>query len=139
MRREEIGEYILNILPMFHRKLFKGVFKKESMRHIQLVSMVNKNDGKPMKFYCKNLMISKPNLSKMVNKAIEEGLIERENDEKDRRIIKLFITEKGKEIIEIRKQDIKKAISNNLKGLNDDDIIKLQKNFEEIQVIFDKL
>lgn len=139
MIREELVEYIFNFMPMFHRKIFKGVYHKNSMRHIQLVSLVDRNDGMPMKFYCKKLMISKPNLSKMVNKAIEEGLIERKNDEKDRRIIKLLITEKGKEILEIRKEDIKKAIYNNLKELNDADIKKLQKNFEEIQVIFDKI
>ncbi len=68
------------------------------MHKMQLLGLIREANGMPMKYYGETLYISKPNLTKMINRLIECGFVERKNDEEDRRIIKIFMTDKGQAI-----------------------------------------
>ena len=48
----------------------------------------------------KTLMIEKsPNTTRLVDKLIKKGFVERERSEKDRRVVFVMITDKGKELL----------------------------------------
>lgn len=139
MSRDTLIENILRIMPLINRKLFKDFRHKNSIHQMQLVFLIYKNDGKPMKYFCDKLMIPKSHLSKIVNRLIKDELIERKTNEKDRRIINLFITEKGEEYLKEHKKIVQSNVKKKLEKLEDDDIIKLSKNLEEIESILNKL
>lgn len=139
MEREKLIELIFRFNPLIRKKLFKDIRYKNSVHQMHLMWMIDHHNGNPMKFFGEKLMISKPNLTKVVNRLIEEGLIERKTDEKDRRIINLYITEKGKSFIEQHKEAVKASLRKKLDVLSDEDIGKLIKNFEEVESILGKL
>lgn len=139
MQREKLIELIFKFNPLIRNKLFKDMRYKNSFHQMHLMRMIHHHNGNPMKFFCEKLMISKPNLTKVVNRLIEEGLIDRKTDEKDRRIINLSITEKGETFMEEHKEAAKASLRKKLDVLSDDDINKLIKNFEEVQSILGKL
>ncbi|MFD3156960.1 MarR family winged helix-turn-helix transcriptional regulator [Haloimpatiens sp. FM7330] len=140
MDREKVLEYIFNLMPMLNKKLFKDFHRFEMPRQqMELLFTIKKENGKPMKYYCKKLMISKPNLTTTSNKLIKEGLLERKTDEEDRRIINLFITDKGKEFLSVYREKIKKHMLEQIEVLSDEDIKILNKNFEQMKSIFSKL
>ncbi|GMQ64243.1 MarR family winged helix-turn-helix transcriptional regulator [Vallitalea maricola] len=138
-QRERLIQCILKFFPLINKKLFKDIKYKNSLHQMRLIGMVEHENGKPMKYFCERLMIPKSNLTKVANRLIEEGLIERKTDEKDRRIINLYITEKGKDTLDKHKKVMKENIRIKLEKLDDEDIQKLISNFEEMEAILDKL
>jgi DNA-binding MarR family transcriptional regulator len=78
-------------------------------------------------------------MTTLADKLFKEGLLERQTDENDRRIINLMITPKGKEFLEFHKKNLKKSIIKRLEVLEDEDVQKLNDSFEKIQKIFSKL
>lgn len=138
--RDKLLEYILSFMPLLHKKLFKE-FHLHGMprQQMALLRRIKEENGKPMKYYCEKLIISKPNLSTVVNKLVDEGFIERKIDINDRRIINLFITKKGENYFLSHKEKVKKDMLCKLQSLSDEDIKKLNNNFEQIKTIFSKL
>jgi Transcriptional regulators len=59
----------------------------------------------------KCLAMPKPHVTVIVDKLIEEGYVERQNDPNDRRIINILLTEKGTEVF----HEIKATLAENMK------------------------
>ncbi|HAJ33675.1 MAG TPA: hypothetical protein DCK79_09980 [Candidatus Atribacteria bacterium] len=138
--RNQTIEYLIKYIPLFHKIFFRKVCSNKPPRqHLQLLMYIKKDSGKPMRYYGQKLLISNPNMTALADKLIKEGLLERQTDENDRRIINLMITPKGKEFLEFHKRNLKKSIIKQLEVLEDEDIQKLNDSFEEIQKIFSKL
>ena len=138
--RNQTIEYLLSYMPLFHKKIFQQVhFNKPSRQHLQLLLHIKKDSGKPMHYYGQKLLISKPNMTTLADKLIKKGLLERQTDEKDRRIINLTITPKGEKFLEFHKSHLKKLIVKRLEVLKDKDMQKLKDSFEKIRIIFSKL
>lgn len=67
------------------------------------------------------LLISKPRMTVMVDKLIEAGFIERYPDKKDRRIINIDLTVKGKEFTLIHRQNLKEGVMKRFQNLSNDE------------------
>ncbi len=140
MERDKLLGYIFDFMPILHKKLFKGVHGMSvSRQQIKLLFLIKKNNGKPMKFYVEKLMISKPNLTKVVNKLIREGYIIREHDASDRRNINLYITKEGEGLLAFHMKEMKRNMLNRLEVLEDEDVLRLNRCFEEMVSILSKL
>jgi len=61
----------------------------------------------------KNLMVSSPTVTQIVNKLVKQGLVERSIDKDDRRAVRIRVTETGERII----KTAEKALLNNSIGL----------------------
>jgi len=138
--RNQTIEYFINYIPIFHKIFFRKVcLNKPPRQNLQLLMHIKKDSGKPIRYYGQKLLISNPNMTALSDKLIKEGLLERQTDKNDRRIINLMITPKGKKFLEFHKRNLKKSITKRLEVLEDEDIQKLNDSFEEIQNIFSKL
>lgn len=104
-----------------------------------LMYYILKDDSKPIKYYGEKLLISKPNMTKLVNRLVEDGLIERINDKTDRRKVKLTATKKGKKLVLEHREHIKNSISERINSLDDEDIEELYKSILKIKLIFSKV
>ncbi len=78
-------------------------------------------------------------MTTLTDKLNEEGLLKRQTDENDRRIISLKITPKGEKYLEYHNNNLIKLIIKRLGVLKDKDIQKLNNSFKEIQEIIGKL
>lgn len=139
MSRDKLIENIFKVMPLFNKKLFKDFRHNKSIHQMQLVFCIYENNGKPMKYFCDKLMIPKSHLSKIVNRLIEDELIERKIDENDRRVINLYITKKGEEKLKEHHKVVKSNVKAKLEKLDNNDIKILSKNLEEIEIILKKL
>ncbi len=59
---------------------------------------LNHHDGVSQKELAAKMGITPPSITVMIRKMEAEGLIEKFQDEKDQRVARIYITEKGKEI-----------------------------------------
>lgn len=69
--------------------------------------------------------ISKPNVTTLINGLVEGGYVQRSHDDKDRRVIRISITEKGRKLILKRRRIVKKFILNKVAKLNNDEVMDL--------------
>ncbi len=140
MDREQLAEYIFGFMPVLHRKLLKRRPKCVLPRQMMnVLHNINCHDGMPMKFYGKEMSISKPNMSKIVNDLMEKEYLTRGQDASDRRVITLNITDKGRETVKEHYDDLKSQIIESTQALSDEEIKALLDSFETIKKIFDKL
>lgn len=138
-KNKELIDHIFQFMPVMHKKIFKNIKHNNSIQKMRLVDIISDEDGKPMKCYANKLMISKPNMTKLVNKLIEEDLVERRSDEKDRRLIKLYVTEVGKEYVRVQREEVKKKLANVVDVLSQEDKDKLIQSLSDAQDILNKL
>ena len=81
------------------------------------------------------MKISKQQLTPLIDKLIESNMVIRRNDEQDRRIILIEITEIGKHSFEELKVMIKSAIREKLAVLPEDDLQELHNMLIRLQEI----
>lgn len=140
MSREELPDHILSIFPLFRHKLHrrhpKSVIPRQQM---DVLHKIKFHPGKPMSFYCEKAVISRPNMTKVVNQLIDGGMVERKRDPDDRRIVTLDITEKGEKVVKAFFKDLKEQIYEATKVLSDEDVDALINSFVTIKTIFEKM
>ncbi len=83
--------------------------------------------------------IHKSNMTTLSDKLIEEGLAERSPDQKDRRIINLNMTDRGKEILKDWKTQSYLEIKKSLSTLSEEDLETLYQSVENIKIILSKI
>ncbi|MCX7709936.1 MAG: MarR family winged helix-turn-helix transcriptional regulator [Clostridia bacterium] len=100
MQKESLGKYIAAI----HRNaqsIMNSKLADIDIKHGQhdFFYFISRNEGISQKELSSALFIGKSTTAKAVKNLINSGYITREQDEKDRRYNRLFLTEKGKQII----------------------------------------
>ena len=140
MEREKLIENMMTFFPILHKKMVKR-WPASSLSKLQfeLLFAIIKHDGMPMSYYSERMLISRPNLTGLSDKLIEEGLVERLPDPDDRRIIILKATKKGKQYIMEHRKIIKQEMLKLLDSLDDDDVSRLNELIDEIKAILNKV
>jgi DNA-binding MarR family transcriptional regulator len=140
---EKVADELYNVLPIVHKKLVgsmsRGLEIELTHYHLSILGMLRKNEPISISEIGNRLLISKPQMSAIIDKLITQELVSRKTDTLDRRIIHIYITEKGRtELIkaEIR---IKKNIKMKLAGLEEKDLEILSKSIENLSIIASKI
>jgi DNA-binding MarR family transcriptional regulator len=140
---DEISESALLLFPLLKR-LVKGnpsdparmPFRNQSYHVLQILQ----NKGPlPVSAIGKRLTIAKQNMTPLIDKLMDDGLVERRNDTSDRRVIHIVITERGTNFLRESRLALKKLIKTNLAELGHDDIRSLDSAFKAIKAVVSKL
>lgn len=83
------------------------------------------NPGQKVSELSKALSIHQSTASNMLDKLEEKGLIRRDRSGPDQRVVQLFLTSKGTELLSDAPRPAQGAIMDALKGMGDDDLQKL--------------
>jgi len=121
-----IADNLISIHPLLYKSISRPLKHQSSITPggMFVLGSLNRNGTQSMSDIGKCLSMPKPHVTVIVDRLIEEGLVERQSDPGDRRIVNILLTEKGFEVFE----NIKQEISENLK-------IKLSKLSEDEQEI----
>lgn len=140
MSMEKLLENIMTSGFLMYKRLSRGIPSSYISRNqFELLYSIVLENGKPMKYFGDKLMISKPNLTVMADKLIEEGYVEREFDPNDRRVIILRVTKKGEDFLYEEVKRIKQEMSKSFDSLSNQDVQRLNELLNEINGIFNKL
>ncbi|SCZ79736.1 MarR family winged helix-turn-helix transcriptional regulator [Acidaminobacter hydrogenoformans] len=139
MDRRVLIETILTLVPVLHKKFSKDLGSCEITRQqMELLYFINTEGEKPMSYYGSKLMISKPNLTVLADKLIEEGYIERVLSPADRRVVMLRLTVKGRNFFQRQRALVTELMLEKLEDFSDPEITRLNELFGEIKSIFMK-
>ena len=140
MKREDLIENYMAFAPILHKKIFKGLnLSGITKQQFSFLYQLSNCGNKPMSYYGNKMMISKPNLTVLADKLIEEGLVQRDTNSDDRRVIILKITEKGEEYLNEQVEKIKKMMIKRFEVFSDSEIQRLNDLIEETKILFSKL
>ncbi len=140
---DSIMENLFHVLRLIHRKLLKidlgGANKGISHPHFAIMGILDELGALPVSEIGKKLIIPKPQMTHLVDKLISLGIVERLPDERDRRIINVALTERGKTALKEAKKLIKDNIRTKLSRLNDKELEELSASLRKIREIGSKL
>jgi len=90
---------------------------------VQLMSLhfINQNDNCKTSDIAIYHSVSPPDATRIVETLVKKGFVERINDEKDRRIIRLKISEEGKKVFKIISQELALHFSKILEKMDEQD------------------
>jgi DNA-binding MarR family transcriptional regulator len=85
------------------------------------------------------LMMTKPQLTHLVDSLVSQGIVERRPDEKDRRVINLALTEKGRALLKEMKLKVKENTKKRLASLTTEELSQMSTALETLRNIVIKL
>ncbi len=107
--------------------------------HMKVLFYLIMHGSSPVSRIAKDLLISKPNMTPILDNLIAEGYAERYDDPNDRRIILIRPTKKSHDLLEEKQQESKKLLAEKLAVLGDDELEALKEMLPRITEILSKL
>lgn len=135
---ENIVQNFVTIMPLFKKNLFTKndcnlSHDKLNHSHFQIMAVLKEQGTLPISEIGKKLLISTPNMTKLLNKLIDEEMVERIPDKKDRRIINIELTQKGHKYLDEKFKHAQNALKVRLSTLSDSQLIKLGTSLENLK------
>lgn len=138
-----LPENLIDLLVLIHNKLLnpdemvKGSIIPPS--HMKVIFYLSKKKTMSVSNVAKCLDISKPNMTPIIDKLINEGFVHRYTDPNDRRRINIELTEKAYSFINDKKLEMKSNLMQKISILDDNDLIKLSSIINDMTEILLKL
>ncbi|MGZ7209713.1 MAG: MarR family winged helix-turn-helix transcriptional regulator, partial [Methanobacterium sp.] len=102
-RMNKMVDDLYLLFPLFRKKLFKhkkGLKEGQIPRsYYHVLGVLKKRGELPMSKIGNRVHISKSNMTSLIDKLVEDGLVERIPDKNDRRVINIKITDKGNDLL----------------------------------------
>ncbi|WP_434294225.1 MarR family winged helix-turn-helix transcriptional regulator [Clostridium botulinum] len=139
----EISQDLYDLLLNLQKKLFNPdeLKKKFSLplSHIKAIVYLKHNGNCSISKIAKDLLISKPNMTPIIDKLISENMVTRYTDPKDRRVIRVELTEEGVLFIKDQEKLIKALLAEKISDLPSQDLQYLSDHIIEIKNIILKI
>lgn len=111
---EHLYDMLFQAWPLMRRKLLPSSAQQAEfgmpLSHVQVLVMLDHRGSLSITEISQSFGIAKPNITPLVDRLIEEGLVMRERNSADRRVVNVVICERGRE----RLADIYRDLCDNL-------------------------
>lgn len=140
---KDISDNLLNLLFQIHNRLFnpsemvKGVSIPPS--HVKVIFYLSRKKSMSVSDVARCLDISKPNMTPIIDKLIDEGFVNRYTDPDDRRKINIELTEKAHKLLKTKELEIKNNLLTKISTLTDEDLYKLNIAINDMYDVLIKL
>lgn len=139
---EAIADDLLDSIPVFLRRMSRGTRRIGEKKHdpsIFVLHAVWKHGPVRMSEIGKHMGVSKPYMTMLVDRLMTDGLVERVTDPHDRRVVKVAITEDGRDVVKGFHRDFRETVIGNLSSLDSSDIASLHESMRLINSVAAKL
>jgi DNA-binding MarR family transcriptional regulator len=132
---------IYNVIPLFHLTILKvnNLGHNPMSSEFKVMGILVRHGSLPMSHVGLWLGISKPNMTSIIDKLIEEGRAERRTDRKDRRIIEVILTTEGKKYMQACWKEARESMKTKLSTISKDEMETLYNSLENIRIILQKI
>ena len=140
MSRRLLIENYITFLPILYKIMFKDFPNcRVTKLQMKLLYYLKIEGGKPMNYYAKQIMVSKPNMSVLAEKMIDEGFVEKGIFESDKRVTTLNLTKKGGDFLDEEMSKFTNHLLGKFSVFTDKEIERLNEMIEEIKDMFSKV
>ncbi|MTK12755.1 MAG: MarR family transcriptional regulator [Clostridiaceae bacterium] len=137
-----LSEKLLTVGPIIMKKIFKlglpssGII---SINQLMVLGILNEEGSLSISEICRKLAISKPQMTIILDKLVQNDLVYRTYNDKDRRTININITESGNEYCKNLSEVFKENLSHKLIALSEEDLTTLLNSLEITECILKRL
>ncbi len=85
---------LFNYILLIEEKNLRDQGVKLSMTEVHILEAIQKSESKMMSAVAKSLMVTQGTLTVSTSKLVKKGYVERVKDERDKRIVRLKLTDK---------------------------------------------
>jgi DNA-binding MarR family transcriptional regulator len=117
------------ILGVAHTSMFRYLSKLMKDQELPItpeqfsvLSHLWQNDGLQQSELALCTNRNRANVTRIIDILEREGIVERRDDENDRRVFRIFLTDKGKSLREVTARCAEQTINDSLKGLTNEEI-----------------
>jgi DNA-binding MarR family transcriptional regulator len=139
---DRILENMFVIMLITHKKMLRmdlgGRPDNLTRLHLAVMGELSQNNT-TMSELANTLMMTKPQLTHLVESLVSQGIVERRPDEKDRRVINLALTEKGRALLKEMKLKVKENTKKRLASLTTEELSQMSTALETLRNIVIKL
>jgi MarR family transcriptional regulator, organic hydroperoxide resistance regulator len=136
---ENISDDLIGILPIIHKKLMsflnEGIEFDLSHYHFAILGILSKSDALPVSEIGRRLLISKPQMTAILDKLVDLKLVSRSQIPEDRRVIYISLTPQGKQVLAKALENIRHNLAVKLAGLNEVDLLAFAASLKTIKEV----
>lgn len=139
---QDIVENLFLIPPLFNKKLVKYDIYEDidlTLPHFQALFILEETGVMSVTELAKALMISKPNVTPIVQKLVDKGFVERFQDKKDRRYIYIKLTKDGMAFLSRHKAIVTEGLKKKLSSICITDLDKLANALTDLKDVLGKI
>lgn len=92
---------LFNYILLLEEKNLRDQGVNLSMTEVHILEAIEKSESNMMSAIAKKLMVTQGTLTVSTSKLVKKGYVERVKDEKDKRIVRLTLTEKAIRVLEV--------------------------------------
>lgn len=138
----DISENLYMLLLSLNRHIFNpnSLMKKFNVphSHIKVLFYLVHNGPTSISKMAKDLHISKPNMTPVIDKLVDDGLVTRDYDTNDRRVIVIQTTPKAIDCLKEGQEYIKEVIKEKISSLSKEDINTLSTSLDSLTSVIKK-
>lgn len=142
-----VAEDLFSTLPLIGRSIRKKLLKTAltsfevdiAPPHFEIMKLLEEAGTLHVAEIGERLQIARPQMTHLIDKLVDLGIVERQIGTEDRRIINIMLTNKGKRIIKEHDSDIMNATREMLACLTDEELQDLSVSLRKLREIFSKL
>lgn len=138
---ELLVELFNHILLLEERNLKARGLKNLTITEVHIIEAIKKVPVPSMSEVANKLMVTVGTLSTSINRLVQKGFVKSERSDKDRRVVLLYLTEKGEEAFRIHESFHEKMVNKILEKshINEDELLrsslqKLLEFFNELKI-----
>jgi DNA-binding MarR family transcriptional regulator len=138
---------LLSLTPLIRRSIqrklvrtaFSQIEEDITLPHLEILKTLHTEGTKHIAEIGEKLQIPKPQMTHLIDRLEKIGVVARQPDANDRRIINIALTAKGNGIINEFDATIESYISDKLSALTDDELQELSSSLRKLASILSKI
>jgi DNA-binding MarR family transcriptional regulator len=140
---EDISENVIGILPVILKKLIsfidEGANLELSHYHFAILGMISKVGPLSISEIGRSLLISKPQMTAMIDKIVDYGLVSRTQTPEDRRVIIISLTAEGRKVLNRAIANLRSNVARKMAKLSESDLQAFSEALKTIKDIGNKI
>jgi len=137
-----VAEMIIHLMPLLDKKFVRPLEQQFKVVLSPLQANVLsflKEKKATMTELSEEMLVSKQQMTPIIDKLVSQGFVQREYDSNDRRIVQISITITGLNMMDSLKEKIMTILLEKLSHLNDEDVQRLIKATTELRQVVEKI
>lgn len=142
---DSVTQEMLHLFPLLEGKIIRVGFRSMERdwnvapHHFMILKMLNHSGPMPVSEVGGSHDIPKSHMTYLVDRLVEMGLVERQPDTKDRRVVKVSLTVEGEHTLAGCEAVLRENAHQRLSSLTEDDLKQLSESLKKVREIVAKV
>lgn len=143
-RNDTLGKVAIDLLsvpPLIFRMLRRRLIKSTladlesqiKFPHLEIMMLLKEEGTLHIAEICEKLQIAKAQMTYLIDKLVELGIVARQIDAADRRTLNIALTKKGRELLDEHQNILVNTVRENMSSLSDEELEALSGSLRNLR------